>query len=91
MATTSVTPSKKRRRKAPGDESPKMVAKNVVVLRRGQVREMGDEVMMPDTTIDMSNIKRQGQFKKVYFDEKTKSEDMRRKLVETFGFLDGQR
>ena len=92
MTTDLVTPPRRKRRKVPNDEEvPRLVTKNVVVLRRGQVDEMGDTVMMPHTTIDMSNIKRKGQSKKINFEGSERSEDIGKKLVQTFDFLAGKR
>ena len=92
MTTNLVTSSRRKRRKAPNNEEvPRLVTKNVVVLCRGQVVEKDDRVMMPQTTIDMSNIKRNGQSKRINFEGSERSEDIGKKLVQTFDFLAGKR
>lgn len=92
MTTNPVNPSRRKRRKARnGEEVPRLVTKNIVVLCRGQVNEMGDTVMMPHTTIDMSNIKKKGQSKRINFEGSERSEDIGKKLVQTFDFLAGKR
>ena len=72
-----------RKRKGPDEE----ITKNVVVLKSHQVHEKNGVVFMPNTTLDMSAIKKLGQSKKITFTKSTSPTDMQRKLEEMFPFL----
>ena len=74
----------RKRRKRGLDEE---IRKNVVVLRSGQVSKKDGVVLMPKTTLDMSNIKKNGQSQKIYFTKRNTSTDIRRKLEAAFPFL----
>ena len=74
---------KRKRKKGPDDE----IIKNVVVLKSSQVCEMGGVVLMPKTTLDMTEIKKLGQSRKITFTKSTSSGDLQRKLEEKFPFL----
>lgn len=67
--------------------------KSVVVLKPCNVVERDGTVFMPNT-IEMAKLKKEdmGQFRtKVQFSSKMSDKDRKRKIVETFPFLEGQR
>ena len=85
MASNSgESPPKKKRKKGPRDE----IKKNVVILKSSQVFKKNDEVFMP-TTIDMANVikKSPQQCQEVCFTKSMTSEDLQKKLMETFPIL----
>ena len=89
-STLGETPPRKKRKRAPDDP----FEKNVVVLRNGRdVTRRDDVVLMPNTTIDMSRIKRRenGQFQKITFKCSMTDEEIKTLLQEIFPFLRGQR
>ncbi|PFX26743.1 hypothetical protein AWC38_SpisGene8573 [Stylophora pistillata] len=83
MASSCDEPPVRRKRKAPDE----VITKNVVVLRSSQVCEMDGVVLMPNTTLKMSDIKKNGQSGKLSFTKSTSSTEMERSLQQTFPFL----
>lgn len=85
-ASGTASPKKKKERGAPK-------GKSVVVLKPCDVVERDRTVFMPNT-IEMAKLKKQdmGQFRtNVQFSSKMSDKDIKRKIVETFPFLEDQR
>lgn len=85
-ASGAASSKKKRERGAPK-------GKSVVVLKPCNVEERDGTVFMPNT-IEMAQLKQEhmGQFRtNVQFSPEMSDEDIKRKIVETFPFLEGQR